>query len=106
MITGAILDICAHHNLRIAATSIHHPVRMEQPSERLLKHFSRKITVCQGKSPKTVLDFALLAEKTTLAKRKRPEAANHHTVQGVFGAGYESRTRHLLLGKQSLYRMS
>src|SRR5699024_12067825 len=40
MIPGAILDICAHHNLRIAATSIHHPVRMEQPSERLLKYRS------------------------------------------------------------------
>ena len=51
MITGAILNICAHHNLRIAATSIHHPVRMEQPSERLLKYFSRICIDCQGKSP-------------------------------------------------------
>src|SRR5699024_9871281 len=47
MIPGAILDICAHHNLRIAATSIHHPVRMEQPSERLLKYSSRIPRVCQ-----------------------------------------------------------
>ena len=51
MIPGAILDICAHHNLRIAATSIHHPVRMEQPSERLLKYFSKICMDCQGKSP-------------------------------------------------------
>ena len=27
-------------------------------------------------------------------------------IRAYDGAGYESRTRHLLLGKQSLYRMS
>ena len=47
MIKGAILNICAHHNLRIAATSTRHPVRAEQPSERLLKHFSTKFARCQ-----------------------------------------------------------
>ena len=47
MITGAILDICAHHNLRIAATSVHHPVRAEQPSERLLKYYSGFLGRCQ-----------------------------------------------------------
>ena len=47
MIKGAILNICAHHNLRIAATSTRHPVRAEQPSERLLKYFSTKFARCQ-----------------------------------------------------------
>ena len=48
MIKGAILNICAHHNLRIAATSARHPVRTEQPSERLLKYFSTKQSQCQA----------------------------------------------------------
>ena len=48
MIKGAILNICAHHNLRIAATSTRHPVRAEQPSERLLKYFSTKYQDCQA----------------------------------------------------------
>ena len=48
MIQGAILDICAHHNLRIAATSARHPVRTEQPSERLLKYYNEVPRICQG----------------------------------------------------------
>ena len=47
MIQGAILDICAHHNLRIAATSARHPVRTEQPSERLLKYYNEVPRICQ-----------------------------------------------------------
>ena len=38
MTLGAMLNTCAHHNLQWDATSIHHPVRMEQRSERLPKY--------------------------------------------------------------------
>ena len=34
------------------------------------------------------------------------DIAPKRNASGYLGAGYESRTRHLLLGKQSLYRMS
>ena len=76
MIKGAILNICAHHNLRIAATSTRHPVRAEQPSERLLKYFSTKYQDCQALfSVDTVGADSISARQTADTLRAHIECA-------------------------------
>ena len=45
---GGMLDTCAHHNLLWEATSVRHPVRTEQPSERLLSNYNIAYEKMQG----------------------------------------------------------
>ena len=45
---GGMLDTCAHHNLLWEATSMRHPVRTEQPSERLPSNYSTACGKMQG----------------------------------------------------------
>ena len=49
-----------------------------------------------------------LGGENVAGKNRKRRRFNELTLnlRRFFGAGYESRTRHLLLGKQSLYRMS